>query len=191
MNNSYDFGNRSTFGIRYIPGWATKIESKAYANLNLFLGGEFIGNPKEVAYVPIWHNYLGNLLKNLNEFSEKLNWSVVQQMSTEKQFNTLIKSNQLTDEFDPKYFDLPILDSNYWICSKLVLDETIDDYLIFVVPYKEDLKFIWTNETNEEQIKSITVNRNFVFSIIEECLETVDNHQYYKLNRQNTRDNKR
>jgi len=183
-------GDNSTFGIRYIKGWATLDESNTYANLNLCLQGDIIGNYDEAVFIPTWSSLLKKIPTQLKESKNRLDWSVLSHLSSLEQFETLNKANQLPKEYSSEFSYLPVIEHKYWLNSRIQLDESIDDYLIFCIPFQNNLKFVWKNISNtENQVKSMNETIENVISTIKKCNDIVDKDQYYKV--KNTQDNKR
>ena len=181
-------GNRSTFSIRYVPGWATTTEKNSYAYLNISLGGQIIGNPNEAVFVPTWTRSLKEIPNQIQKSMTVLDWEFIKELSTIEQFEILNKSNQLVQEYSIQYQHLRVLDHSYWVNARLQFDETIDNYSIFMIPYNENIKFIWKNISDKKNnIKSIVDSKQNIKSTVVNFQQTIDKYLYYK--RGNTQDN--
>lgn len=100
--------------------------SKDLWNLNFYLGGKLISN--KAVYVP---TYLSMFKEFLNQLSNKQFENLKFDSSSSNQcFNTLIRERGSNENQFSKHL--------------LQIDETIDQYMIFIFQTKLETSFIWT-----------------------------------------------
>ena len=177
------FGNRKLFGIRYLPGWKSKDGRHQFATLHLILGNQIIGNPEEVCLVGTWLARLENILRILQTRTDKLFKAEFINKTDREVFELIFKSNQLDEEFDPKYSYLEQLDSEVWQFCSISIDETTDSYKItMTADKKNNLKFIWKNLEKNDKLHSVEVKIEVVEEAIKECLLIVNRErENYKI----------
>ncbi|MES2679406.1 MAG: Imm42 family immunity protein [Bacteroidota bacterium] len=175
------FGDKSTFAIRYVPGYIYKDNPDwIYAFLHFVLGGHVIGDIEEScavekSWLPSLELVKNNLIQNNYRHPEFAN------RTNDELFELVYKANQSESEFKSEYKHLPQLDSDVWSICCLRMDETTDAYLSALVEADNKLKFIWegwrapcpVDEINKRF--SITVDKNFVIKTINECISYVVN----------------
>ena len=175
------FGNKSEFGVRYMPGWKSKNGESHFAILHLLLDGQLIGDNNETALVGTWMRAMQNILDLLSHDYEKLYHEEFENRTDTEIFELIYKSNQLEEEFDPKFLHLPVLTNEIWRNCNINIDETIDAYLLTMIGKDDHIKFIWRNwrashqSHNMDKIYSIMLKREQVVQTIHECLEFVKN----------------
>ncbi len=188
------FGDKSTFAIRYVPGYVYKDHPDwLYAYLHFVLGGHVIGDQEESCAVE--KSWLGSLkLVKDNLIKNRLRHPVFKNRSDDELFELVYKANQSDSEFKSQYKHLPQLDSEIWSNCCISMDETTDAYLIVLVDIDDKLKFIWEGwrePCSADEIGqqfSITVDKKFVLKAIDDCINYVENDfkNYPKINSADT-----
>ncbi|MFZ1789623.1 MAG: Imm42 family immunity protein [Saprospiraceae bacterium] len=173
------FGNKTEFGIRYVPGWKAKDSNLYFAKLHLLLDGQLIGNKNETSLVGTWMHSIQNILNLLTQDFEKLYHDEFENRTDAEIFELIYKANQLEEEFDSKFLHLPVLKNEIWVNCNINLDETIDAFLLSIIVKDEKIKFIWKGwrapcpRQRIGKLYSIASKREQVIQTISECLEFV------------------
>lgn len=135
--------------------------STDFCNLNFYLGGKLISN-EDV--------YVSTYLPRLNEFSNQLSNKQFENVKLEhssylERFNTLIKERDANE--------------NQFFKHLLKLDETIDQYTIFVFQTGVETSLVWTcwdeqncnSDHNLDEIYSVRFSTHELISRINELTE--------------------
>ena len=185
------FGDKETFGIRYIPGFKLKNSHGSYhfyVYLHLVLGGQIIGNPEEECFLSgPWLSEMNRLQDNLHYRFDYLYDKEFEGRSDEEIFEMIWKVNTLECDYDPKYLYLPKLDQVIWDICTFNLDETTDAWSLAVIKHNDhQLKFMW-RKWNEHALPkeastdffSIIIDKDFARDTINQCLQEVQMHWIY------------
>lgn len=174
-------GNPNTFAIRYVPGYVDKSKKYLYAYCHLVLAGQIIGEKEEICFLNTWL-YSIKILKDLitKDYSSLCHSEFVSRTDREI-FEMIWKANQLEEDYSQVYKYLPVLEHKFWVNCSVSLDETTDAFLIAMVGYDNKLKFIWQRWREPcpadqiNRLYSIVVDREFVASVMEECISKIGN----------------
>lgn len=175
------FGNKSEFGIRYVPGWKSNDGKYYFATLHLLLDGQLIGDKDETCLVGTWMHYMQNNLNLLVHEFNKLYHEEFENRTDTEIFELIYKSNQLVEEHDPEFHYLPVLTNEIWANCNINIDETIDAYLLTMIEQDNQIKFIWKGWREPcpthriDKLYSTSLNREHVIQTIRKCLEFVKN----------------
>jgi len=175
------FGNKTEFGIKYVSGWKSQDSKYYFGKLHLLLNGQIIGDKNETCLIGTWISSMEDNLTLIENNSDRFYHPEFDKRTDEEIFELIYKSNQLPNEFNKHFIDLPVLSNEIWQYCNLSIDETIDAYLITMICESEILKFIWKGFREpclEEQINilhSISVEKDLVANVINECLKYVKN----------------
>lgn len=133
-------------------------------NLNFYMGGKLISN--ENVYIP---TYLSMFKEFSNQLSNKQFENVkLEDSSSHERFNTLIKERDANE--------------NQFFKHLLKLDETIDQYTIFVFQTGLETSLVWTcwdkqncnSDHNLDEIYSVRFSTHELISRINELTETIE-----------------
>jgi len=171
------FGDRSTFAIRYVPGYVYKNSGHYYAFCHLVLGGQIIGDPEESCFLSTWKNSLQRFKDQIQNDFHSIAHSEFSNRSDKELFELVWKANQLEEEYKQEYNYLPVLDNKVWSNCHISIDETTDAFLITMTELKGRIQFIWEGWREpcpiDRVVKlfSVTVDKNLVIETMESCLE--------------------
>lgn len=174
------FGNKSEFGIRYVPGWKSKDSKYYFAKLHLLLDGQIIGDKDETCLVGTWMHSMQDILNILEQDYSKLYHEEFENRTDVEVFEMIKKSNQLVEDYSLEYYYLPVLSNEIWGNCNVNIDETIDGYFLTMINKEKHLKFIWKGWRKPCPIDRINKlyskcsNRKHVIQIIQECLDFVE-----------------
>ena len=124
------FGNKTDFGIRYVSGWQSQDSKYYFGKLHLLLNGQIIGDKNESCLIVAWISRMQNILTLIENNSHRFYNPEFDKRTDEEIFELIYKSNQLPNEFNKDFIDLPVLSSEIWQYCNLSIDETTDAYLI-------------------------------------------------------------
>jgi hypothetical protein len=188
-NKEVVFGNRSTFGIRYVPGqiypYASNPQSYyVTAYLHLILGNQIIGNKNEFCMTGTWIGAINHTLRQLMQNFDSIKHPKFNNFTRDDEIFELIwKANRLENQYIPEYDYLPVLDNSIWSSCHISIDETTDAWLITMHECQGKIKFIWKGWRSPCPIRkigklySVMVEKNFVINTIKECVDYVENDQ--------------
>jgi hypothetical protein len=162
-------GDPAVFAISYIPEPVISSSKHVYAYCHLILGGEFIGTEDEYCLMGTWLHKFEHLLDRV--VKENLSNPLFSTLTDQEIFQLILKSNQLKREHDPAYAYLPVWPSGKWSLHTVLLDETIDSYIIQIVEQEGRLKFIWRKE---EKLSAVSVEREVFIKTAKQFLTYVD-----------------
>lgn len=175
------FGSKSTFGIRYVPGWKSEDGRHYFGKLHLILADQLIGDESETCLIGTWMYYMKRTLNLIIQDIDKLYHEEFKNRTDEEIFELIYKSNQCHEEYDPVFHYLPVITNDIWVSCNINIDETIDAYKLVMIKNHEQIKFIWKGWRKPCQshrinkLFSITAERKLVIKSISECLEFVKN----------------
>ena len=178
-NESY-IGDQSTFAIRYVPGYTDNSKKYFYANCHLVLGGQLIGDIKEMCYLNSWRHSLEKLNELIKNRFSSLSHPEFNNRSDKELFELIRKSNQPEHQYKKQYKYLPVLDNKVWVHCHLSLDETTDAFLILITEYEGKIKFLWEGwrkpcpREKIGKLYSVSIDREFVMETIEKCLNKIE-----------------
>ena len=179
MTNEVIFGNKETFGIRYLPDWTAKGENYRFAKLHLVFKGQVIGDPNESSLVGTWVAGLKRISKIIEVNFDKLSNAEFKNKTDYEVFELIYKSNQLEENYKGEYRYLNQLDNEVWQYCNISIDETTDAFQIVMTADGNNLKFLWKglrepyNPEQIEMLNSVKIERDYVLKVIEECILTV------------------
>ena len=130
MQSSLIFGDESKFAIRYSEcsvEYNYDHESKR-AILHMVLNNTTVGNQFEECYLPTWYYKVVKFRNFLDQNRDSLYPEQFRGFDDRQIFELILKSNQLSDDFDKYFLELPQLDNLIWLRHHLSLDETIDAF---------------------------------------------------------------
>lgn len=102
-----------------------------------------IGDTNEPCFLAGWYHSLQSLKKRIEIIANEPLENSFKRYSEREILELIIKSNQLEDDFDEKYKNLPKLDKSLWEKYYCSIDETMDAYKIVIIKEADKLKFIW------------------------------------------------
>lgn len=173
-------GNPETFAIRFIPGYTDQSKKYSYAYCHLVLGGQIIGEKGEMCFLNTWLFSLRMLRNLIKDGYSSICHPEFRNRTDREIFEMIWKANQSEEDYTPEYEYLPVLEHEVWSNCSVSLDETTDAFLIAVIGYESNLKFIWQGwrepcpSDRINKLHSIVVDRNFVVSVIEKCLAVIE-----------------
>lgn len=183
------FGNKTGFGIRYVSGWKSNDGKYYFGKLHLLLNGQIIGDKNETCLMGSWISSMEHNLSLIENNSKRFYHPEFDKRTDEEIFELIYKSNQMPNEFNKDFIDLPVLPNEIWQYCNMGIDETIDAYLITMICKNHVMKFIWKGWREpcpEEQINkllSISIDKAQVSNVINECLKYLKNDiKTYKIN---------
>ena len=132
---------------------------------HLIFGNNLIGLVDEECYLPTWLSSLTNRRNRIVAEKQLLFPKEFENLSDREIFETVLKANQLEDEFHPDFLYLPQLDNKFWIDHRFSLDETIDGYLIYFYVKDNQITFLIEDET--ERLESDYRSYKFIFHSVE------------------------
>lgn len=167
------FGKSDKFKIRYIP--ANQSNPKL-SNLKLIIENQLIGDNEELSNTSSWVYSLQKLKSRILNRTESDFVGEFKNKSYEEIFQLIAKSNQLEEEFDPKYKYLPKLNPKLWSNSNISLDETIDAWIIYWIANKDNIIFLWKGwrspckEEFKGKIFQAVVDKSYLIQTIDDFL---------------------
>jgi hypothetical protein len=163
LETSKTFGDKSKFAIYYrtYPDKHSYSPSDKMAFCHLIVSNNIIGQLEEECYLPTWIFNLTNRRNLLIDTKHSLFPKEFEGLTDREIFETILKANQLEEEFHPDFLYLPQLVNETWSRHSLTLDETIDGYLIFFYVKESQITFLIEDET--ERIESDYRSYKFIF----------------------------
>lgn len=173
------FGDKRTFGIRYVPSYSVKSRDD-FAYCHLMLGGQIIGRKQETCYLKSWKSSIEWLRDQLRDDLDSIRNTEFKDKTNEELFELIRKVNQLEEDHNIDFSHLPVLDTEVWGKCVIRIDETIDSYFITMIESDGRIKFLWRGWREPcpaekiGKLFSITVDRLFVVDTLEKCLKQIE-----------------
>lgn len=181
MEKEIYFGDKTTFAIRYVPGYTFKNSTTHYyAYCHLVLGGQIIGDKDEICYLSSWRYSVEGLKNNIKNNRDSFSHQEFEGRNDRELFELIWKANQLEDEYKPEFNHLPVLDSKVWSTCHISIDETTDAFLTTVTLIDKKLKFLWEGWRDPcpqdciGKLYSVSVDPDFVIEAMEKCLRQIE-----------------
>ena len=135
-------------------------------DLNFYLGGKLISN--EAVYIPTYLSILGKFSNQL--LRKQFENLECESLSSNQRFNKLMKERDYNE--------------NQFFKHLLQIDETIDQYMIFVFQIGSETTFIWNcwdkhncnSEHELKQIYSVKFLTEELLSTINQLIEKINKH---------------
>ena len=166
MVTSQIFGNKSSFAIqcREFRDEFDNSLSDVLGICHLIIGGKLIGSKEECCGLGTWlynltdrRNFIVDRKNNLYPKEFKL-------LNNREIFESILKANQLEEEFNNEFLYLPQLDNQIWSSHSFEIDETIDGYLIYFYVFDNQITFLI--EDNSGKFINNYRSNKFIFQII-------------------------
>ena len=166
-------GDPGNFAIRYQPCYSGEPSAKM-AICHMVINNQLIGNPIEICYLPTW---LFSLIDRRNWIDQQRNQLFPKEfegLSEREIFESILKSNQLDEEFHQDFLYLPQLNNDIWLAHRFPIDETIDGYLIYF--YVRDGRITFLIEDDSEVRDNSERSFQFIFKTLdlEVFIRTID-----------------
>ena len=175
METPQTFGKKQEFSIRHrrISNLESSNDEKM-AFCHLVVGGMLLGDVNEECYLPTWISKIIGIRRRIENTKDQLFPIEFHEMNDREIFESILKSNQLTEEFNIDFSYLPQLDLGIWNRHNFSIDETIDKYQICFYVKEECLTFL----INKRVGYSNTDSKNDLFVSVnlqvDRFLKTVD-----------------
>jgi hypothetical protein len=149
LETSQTFGDKRQFAIHYRPCPDTYNYSPndKMAICHLIIDNTFIGRSTEECYLPTWIYSLTDRRKRIADTRHLLFPKEFETLATREIFETILKANQLEEEFHPDFLYLPQLENELWSRHSFDLDETINGYLFYFYVKDSQITFLIEDET--------------------------------------------
>lgn len=132
---------------------------------HLIIGNNLIGQADEECYLPTWLFSLTDRRNRIVDTKHLLFPKEFEGLSDREIFETVLKANQVDDEFHPDFLYLPQLDNKFWSDHHFTLDETVDGYLIYFYVKDNNITFLIEDET--ERSDTDYKSYKFIFHSVE------------------------
>jgi len=167
LDTSQTFGEKSKFAIHYrtCPDKYNYAPADKMAICHLIVSNNLIGQPDEECYLPTWIFSLTDRRNRIVDTKHLLFPKEFEGLTDREIFETILKANQLEEEFHPDFLYLPQLDNKIWSRHSFTLDETIDSYLIYFYVKDSQITFLIEDET--ERMESDYRSYKFIFHSVD------------------------
>jgi hypothetical protein len=171
------FGNENTFGISCFINDNQPVNGWIFIRCHLVLGHQLIGDPDETDALGVTSLHLESLRDKVKGNFGSLTHPLFASLTDVEIFELILKSNQLEEEFDPKFNYLPALEEEGLFGKHhFFIGESTDAYGLFVIEQSDKLKFLWKNfRTQEHRSLSVECKIDEVVSAINSCLAYLKN----------------
>jgi hypothetical protein len=179
LDNPQTFGDPERFAIKIRPCRAeyNYTPDSKMAICHLVIGGHLVGAFDEECYLPTWASSLATKKQKIVQNRERLFPKVFEGLSDREIWASILKSNQLEDEFEPEYLYLAQLDNQIWVDHFFWIDETTDACMIGVYVKDEQISFLvqayyWSKETGHTQAEWVVqkIDLDFFISTVDAVL---------------------
>jgi hypothetical protein len=176
-------GDPGIFAIQYqpFPNNANYEPSAKMALCHMIINNQLIGNPIEECYLPSW---LFNLTDRRNRIDQQRHYlfpKEFEELSDREIFESILKSNQLEEEFQADFLYLPQLTNEFWNAHHFTIDETIDRYLIYF--YVRNDRITLLIEDDSKVKGDMERSFQFIFKTLDlnSFIRTIDEMTYFLL----------
>jgi hypothetical protein len=176
MDTSKIFGQPNSFAIQYRPNnnKLTIDSADNFAFCHLIIDKRTIGYSTETCYLPTWVCFLTDkrnfIEKNRNDLFPK----EFEKLSDREIFESILKANQLEEEFHADFLYLPQLTTDIWYRHSFQLDETIDAFLFYYYIKANQIKFLIEDRSKKEDRNKRSNDFIFASADIDNFFKTVD-----------------
>ncbi len=132
---------------------------------HLIVSDNLIGQPNEECYLPTWIFSLTDRRNRIFDTKHLLFPKEFEGLTDREIFETILKANQLEEEFHPDFLYLPQLGNEIWSRHSFTLDETADGYLIYFYVKDNQIRFLIEDET--ESLESDYRSYKFIFHSVD------------------------
>lgn len=172
-------GTKNTFGFEIKPHSDKRFDKDNYCYITIWINNCQLINPDEIIYLPTFKAAVSRLISKLKDRSISFENTRFTDKKDNEIFQLLIDSKTFVDN-NPEWklnTENPIiggLDDRVYFKHLITIDESIDQYLIFMIESKNKIRFIWKcqDPINCEESELDKINSGDIDKI--ELIETLD-----------------
>lgn len=175
MHTERIFGNPGIVAVRYkaYSKDSTNEVNQDYAYCHFIIGDKLIGNADEACFLKGWARAVTSQSEFIKKNEKALFPFSFIGMSDREVFESILKTNQLEEDFLEEYRYLPQLPRGIWQRHVFRLDETVDAYLFYFYVRDSQITFL-IEEVPRPKDRSRTRDITVTTAGLQEFLAVVD-----------------